>query len=35
MKRSEAAIRAVDNEIERVQGELEKLATLPDQDENK
>jgi hypothetical protein len=31
----EATIRAVDKEIERVQGELEKLASVPRQEENK
>jgi uncharacterized small protein (DUF1192 family) len=31
----EAAIAAVDNEINRVQGELERLAEPPHQDENK
>jgi len=34
-KALEATIRAVDKEIERVQGELEKLASVPRQEENK
>jgi hypothetical protein len=34
-KALEATIRAVDKEIERVQGELEKLASVPRREENK